>query len=380
MPVHGHHDPRFAAVREALERNIDSGEELGAAIAVDIDGDLVVDLWGGYADAARTRPWERDTIVNVWSTTKEVTALAVLMCVERGLVDLDAPVATYWPEFAANGKDGILVRHVMAHTSGVSGWDQPVTVEDMYDWERSTSRLAEQAPWWEPGTASGYHAQNQGHLLGEIVRRTTGLSLKRFVDEEIAGPLGVDLRIGAEPDHDDRIAEIVPPPPLDMDLSDVPPDAPVIRTFTGPAADAANANTMPWRRADMGALNGHTNARALARTLSVISRGGEVDGVRLLSKDVIDRIFDEQARGVDLVLGVPLRWGIGFGLPEPATLPYIPDERICFWGGWGGSLTIMVPEHRATVSYVMNKMAPGIIGSDRSEAYVRAAFTAAGIA
>ncbi len=379
MTVHGHAEPRFAAVRDALDANLVAGEELGAAVAVDVDGELVVDLWGGHADVARTRPWERDTIVNVWSSTKEVTALAVLVCVERGLVDLDAPVATYWPEFAANGKDGILVRHVMGHTSGVSGWEQPFTVEDMYDWGLSTRRLAEQAPWWEPGTASGYHAQDQGHLLGEIVRRVTGRSLKAFVAEEIAGPLGVDLQIGAGPEDDHRIAEIVPPPPLEMDLSALPPDAPVIKTFTGPVADAANANTVPWRRADMGALNGHTTARALARTLSVISRGGAVDGVRLLSDATIDRIFEEQARGIDLVLGVPLRWGIGFGLPEPATVPYIPDGRICFWGGWGGSMTIMVPEHRLTVSYVMNRMAGGIIGSDRSATYVGAVFAAAGV-
>src|SRR5690606_8039862 len=188
MIVNGHQHPRFDRLRERLEENLASGEELGAAVAVDLDGQTVVDLWGGHADVARTRPWERDTIVNVWSTTKEVTALAMLILAERGLVDLDAPVATYWPDFAKNGKENVLVRHVMAHTSGVSGWEQPFVVEDMYDWELSTSRLAEQAPWWEPGTASGYHAQNQGHLLGEIVRRVTGRSLKQFVAEEIAAP------------------------------------------------------------------------------------------------------------------------------------------------------------------------------------------------
>lgn len=371
MIVNGHQDPRFDRLRERLEENLASGEELGAAVAVDLDGQTVVDLWGGHADVARTRPWERDTIVNVWSTTKEVTALAMLILAERGLVDLDAPVATYWPDFAKNGKENVLVRHVMAHTSGVSGWEQPFVVEDMYDWELSTSRLAEQAPWWEPGTASGYHAQNQGHLLGEIVRRVTGRSLKQFVAEEIAAPLGVDLQIGAKPEDDGRIAEIVPPPPLDIDLSQVDFDSPMAKTFMGPVADASKANTAEWRAADMGALNGHTNARALARTFSVISRGGEIDGVRLLSQPTIDRIFEEQARGVDLVLGVPLRFGIGFGLPEPASLPYLPDdERVCFWGGWGGSLTVMFPDRRLTVSYVMNKMAPGIIGSERAAAYV----------
>lgn len=378
MTIHGHADPRFDGLHEALAANLASGDELGAAIAVDHHGETLVDLWGGYADAARTRPWERDTIVNVWSTTKEISALAVLVLVERGLVDLDAPVATYWPEFAQNGKDGVLVRHVMSHTSGVSGWDQPVTVEDMYDRETSTARLATQVPWWEPGTASGYHAQNQGHLIGEIVRRVSGRTLTQFVAEEIAGPLDVDLQIGAREQDDDRIAEIVPPPPLDIDLTQVELDSPMVRTFTGPVADANAANTIPWRRAELGALNGHTNARALARTFSVVSREGAVEDVQLLSKETIEQIFREQSHGVDLVLGVPLRFGIGYALSEPATLPYIPDERVCFWGGWGGSMTIMFPDRGLTISYVMNKMAPGIIGSDRSEAYVREILAAMG--
>lgn len=370
MTVDGTYDPRFAGLRDLLNANLASGEELGAAIAVDVDGETVVDLWGGHADVARTRPWERDTIVNVWSTTKEITALAILTLVERGLVDLDAPVSTYWPEFAQNGKDQILVRHVMSHTSGVSGWDQPIELENLYDWELSTSKLAEQSPWWEPGTASGYHAQNQGHLLGEIVRRVTGRPLKQYVAEEIAAPLGVDLQIGAGPADDDRIAEIVPPPPLPIDFASIDLESAMAKTFMGPMADAAAANTIPWRRADMGGLNGHSNARALARAFSVISRGGEIDGVRLLSPSTIDRIFEEQSNGVDLVLGVPLRFGIGFGLPEQTTLPYIPEGRVCFWGGWGGSLTVMFPERRMTVSYVMNKMASGIIGSDRAAAYM----------
>ncbi|WP_205013801.1 serine hydrolase domain-containing protein [Nocardioides albidus] len=378
MTVHGDHDPRFDRLREVFAANLDSGEELGAAIAVDLDGETLVDLWGGHADVARSRPWEADTIVNVWSTTKEITALAILLLVERGLVDVHEPVATYWPEFAQNGKESILVRHLLAHTSGVSGWEQPFTIEDMYDWESSTARLAAQAPWWEPGTASGYHANNQGHLLGEVLRRVTGVPLKQFVADEIAAPLGVDLQIGARAEDDDRVAEIVPPPPLPIDFSQIDPDSPMAKTFMGPVADANAANTVPWRRADMGALNGHTNARALARTFSVVSRGGEVDGVRLLSKDTIDLVFEEQSRNVDLVLGVPLRFGIGFALPEPATLPYIPDERICFWGGWGGSLTVMFPERRLTVSYVMNKMAPGIIGSDRSAAYFTEILSALG--
>lgn len=370
---------QFSAVRSALEDNLASGEELGASIYVDLDGERVVDLWGGSRDEDRATPWTEDTLTNVWSTTKTVTSLAAMVLVSRGQLDPYAPVARYWPEFAAAGKEGIEVRHLMSHTSGVSGWDPPFTVEDMYDWESATSRLAAQAPWWEPGTASGYHANNQGHLVGEVLRRITGTPLKQFVAEELAGPLGADFSIGAREQDWGRVAPVVPPPPLPFDLAALPPDSPVVRTFTGPVADAARANTPGWRRADMGALNGHGNARSVARLLSVVARGGEVDGVRLLSPEAIDMIFDEQSDGTDLVLGVPVRFGIGWALPKPELVPYVPEGRICFWGGWGGSLIITDLERRLTISYMMNKMAPGIIGSARSEGYVRAVYDALGV-
>ena len=201
-------------------------------------------MWGGFADEARTTPWTADTIVNVWSTTKTVTNLAALMLVDRGLLDPYAPVARYWPEFAANGKEQVEVRHLLSHTSGVSGWEQPVSVEDMYDWETSTARLAAQAPWWTPGTASGYHALNQGHLVGEVIRRVSGKPLRQFVAEEIAGPLRADFQIGAAQRDWGRVAEIIPPPPLDFDLAAAGLDSPMVKTFTGPAADAA-APTRP---------------------------------------------------------------------------------------------------------------------------------------
>jgi len=378
--VQGTCDDRFSAVREALEANLASGDELGASVFVDLDGQTVVDLWGGHRDVARTEPWTEDTITNVWSTTKTVTSLAALLLVERGELDVHAPVARYWPEFAANGKQDVEVRHLMAHTSGVSGWEQPFTVEDMYDWESSTARLAAQAPWWEPGSASGYHANNQGHLVGEVVRRITGTRLRELVAEELAGPLGADFQIGARRSDWGRIADVVPPPPLAIDFASLDPDSPVVKTFTGPVANAANANTPGWREADLGALNGHGNARSVARLLSPVARGGQVDGVRLLSPGTIDTIFEEQADGTDLVLGVPLRWGIGFALPQQDTVPYIPDGRICFWGGWGGSLIVMDLDRRMTFAYMMNKMAAGIIGSPRSAAYLGALYAALGVA
>lgn len=373
MTVRGECDPEFAGVRDSLVANIDSGDELGASVVVDVDGRRVVDIWGGHRDVDRTTEWSEDTITNVWSTTKTVTNLAALMLMDRGVLDPYSPVARYWPEFAAAGKDQIEVRHLMSHTSGVSGWNRPFSTEDLYDWESATAKLAAQEPWWDSRTTSGYHAVNQGHLIGELIRRITGKSLRAFVADEISGPLGADFQIGADERNWHRIADVVPPPPPAEDTYADPLKI-RRRTFLGPLVQAASANTAPWRRADMGAVNGHGNARSVARILSVISRGGEVDGIRLLGPDVIDLIFQEQSNGIDLALGVPLRFGIGYGLPQLDTVPYIPDGRICFWGGWGGSLVVMHPESRMTFSYMMNKMGPGIIGSDRAEQYLRATY------
>jgi CubicO group peptidase (beta-lactamase class C family) len=376
--IHGHCDDNFDKVRAALADNIASGEEVGACIAIDIDGECVVDIWGGCTDAARTTAWSRDTIVNVWSSTKTVTSLAALMVIDRGLIEPAAPVCAYWPEFAVNGKQDIEIRHILSHTSGVSGWDLPFTTEDMYDWDKSTAALAAQAPWWEPGTASGYHAHNQGHLIGEVIRRVTGRTLKEFVRDEIAGPLGADFQIGASPTDYGRIAEIIAPPPLELPLDLLPEDSPMRKTFSGPPPNADAANTAAWRDADMGALNGHGNARSLAAIQSAISLGGKARGVQLLKPETVEMIFDAQANGTDLVIPAPLRWGIGYALARTEALPYVPDEKICFWGGWGGSMVLMCPDRRATIAYVMNRMGPGLLGSERTATYATLIFDALG--
>lgn len=377
--VDGHFAPKFAALAEALDRAITADEECGAAIAIDVDGESVVDIWGGHADADRTTPWTSDTIVNVWSSTKNVTALAGLMLIDRGLIEAHTPVAEVWPEFGANGKQHIEFRHLLTHSSGLSAWEQPVAIEDVLDWDRSTSMLAAQAPWWQPGTATGYHALTHGHLIGEVLRRVSGRSLKRFVAEEIAGPLGADFQIGAAPQDDGRIADIIAPtdpfegiPPMEQWTEQM------LKTFTGPAPDPLIANTAAWRAADVGAANGHTNARALTKILSAISLGGTVDGVQLLRPQTVERIFETQIQGPDLVLaGHHLRMGLGFGLPSPA-IGYIPDGKICFWGGWGGSWESMNPDHGTTIAYVMNKMGPGIEGSARTDRYFRLIYEALG--
>jgi CubicO group peptidase (beta-lactamase class C family) len=372
--VHGSCDERFAGVREALSQQLD-GDELGASIAVDLDGETVVDLWGGYRDVERTTPWTQDTIVNVWSTTKTVLSLAALMLVERGELDVYAPVGDYWPEFSAKGKKDVEVRHLMAHTSGVPAWEQPFSIRDMYDWESATEKLAAQRPWWEPGTASGYHAANQGHLVGEVIRRITGKTFQKFVADEIAGPLRADFQIGAREQDWARIAPLVPPPRMEPDPN-VDPTSVATRTWMGPTMSTRATTSPEWRAADLGALNGHSNARGVLDVMRVMSLGGEAGGVRLLSPKTIDLVFDVQADGVDLVLEAPFRWGIGFCLGTP-TLPYIPEGAF-YWGGWGGSMIVMDPARRLTISYMMNRMAPGLLGSDRSEAYVRAVYSPLG--
>lgn len=376
--IQGRCADEFKPVRDVLVDALDRGDDLGASVAITIEGESMVDLWGGWADEGRTTPWEEHTITNVWSTTKTVTALAALMLVDRGELDLDAPVASYWPEFAANGKSDVEVRHLLSHTSGVSGWEQPIVIEDIYDWDSATSRLAAQAPWWTPGTASGYHALNQGHLVGEVVRRVSGRSLKIFVAEEIAEPLGADFQIGLDPKDYGRVANVVPPPPMPMDPDGFDPDSPASKTFTGPVADATVAWSDGWRAADIGAANGHGNARSVARIQSVVANGGEVDGIRLLGAGTIDRIFDEQANGVDLVIGIPLRFGMGYALPQPDTFPYIPDGRVCFWGGWGGSMVVADTDRKLSIAYMMNRMQPGLVGNPTSAAIIAAAYQTLG--
>lgn len=336
---------QFAPVREALAASLND-KDVGASVAVYLDGEPVVDLWGGHSDEARTVPWERDTIVNTWSTTKTMTALCALVLADRGELDLDAPVARYWPEFAANGKDDVRVRQLLGHTAGLPTWDVPMTVEDLYDWPTATARLAAQAPAWKPGTEAGYHATTYGYLIGEVVRRVTGRTLGVFFAEEIAGPLGADFHIGLPAEHDHRVSPVIAPPERPRD-PDATPERP-----GNPHIVAATANTEAWRRAEIPAVNGHGNARSVAAVQSVLACGGTARGVRLLSEAGCERALEEQFAGTDSVLGVPMRWGMGYSLNSGQ----LPNPRTCSWGGWGGSMVLVDMDARLTVTYVMNRM------------------------
>ncbi|MFI5041175.1 MAG: serine hydrolase domain-containing protein, partial [Acidimicrobiales bacterium] len=328
VEVHGTCDDRFSGVREALSATLSDGRDVGASAAVFVDGEAVVDVWGGFADEARTVPWGRDTMTNVWSSTKTVTALCALVLADRGELDLHAPVARYWPEFKAAGKEAVEVRHLLGHTAGLSGWAEPITVEDLFDWEKCTSLLAAQEPWWEPGTQSGYHAVTQGYLVGEVIRRITGQTVGRFLATELAGPLSADFHIGLDAAEDARVSNVIPPPAFDIDLTTVDPHGIAIRSFANPPLDATWAWMRAWRAAEIPAANGQGNARSLGLVQSVLACGGTVGGRRFLSERGCNAVFEEQASGVDLVIGMPVRFGMGYGLSAEAA-PIGVGERMC---------------------------------------------------
>jgi CubicO group peptidase (beta-lactamase class C family) len=368
-PIHGSCDARFAPVREALEENLRSRGELGAAVAICLEGRPVVDLWAGWADERRTRPWERDTLVAVFSVGKAMAALCVLMLAERGAIDLDAPVATYWPEFAASGKRDVTVRMVLSHRAGLPAIRREVGDHEIYDWERMASTLAAEAPWWEPGTAHGYHVNTFGFLTGELVRRVSGDRIGAFLRREVAGPLGADFHIGLGAEHDERTADYVfaaqPPAPADDGLAGEPVEMDAERllllgrTYLNPPAlsGIGTVNTRAWRAAEIPSTNGHATARAVARIYSALAGGGAIDGVRLVSRETIEAATAEASSGPDIVLGRSSRFGLGFQLTQPERR-LGPNAGSFGHFGAGGSLGFADPEAGLSFAYAMNSAGP----------------------
>ena len=343
-------DDRFAPVGAVFEDGLAGGAEVGASVCVNVDGQTVVDLWGGFADAAGTRPWQQDTIVNVYSCTKTMTALTALLLADRGEVDLAAPVSRYWPRFAANGKDNVTVAHLLSHSSGLSGWAQPIEAADLYDWAKVTGLLAAQAPFWPPGTASGYHVLTQGYLVGEVVRRITGRTLGTVFRQEFAEPLGADFHVGLPADEDARVAEVIPPAGGTTPFADL--TALQANAATNPQLDVAATDSRAWRGAEIPAANGTSNARAMATILAVLACGGVAAGRRLLSEAGCRRALEIQVEGRDLILNLPLRFGLGFAVAAQL----MPNPNTLYWGGLGGSLVIVDLDARTTFAYAPNRM------------------------
>lgn len=360
---HGFVQDKYAAVREAFDANLESGADVGASYCATVGGETVVDIWGGHADEAKTRAWERDTIVNVYSTTKTMTALTALLIADRGELDFDAPVTRYWPEFAAGGKGDIKVSHLMSHSAGLSGWKEPIAKEDFYDWEKCTTLLAAQEPFWKPGTAPGYHAVTQGYLVGEVVRRITGKSLGTVFREEIAEPLGADFHIGLAASEDERVGDLIPPP-AGAAISDRSMDPLPKNMATNPGIDVLATRTRAWRGAEIPAAGGTSNARAVAEIHAILANGGVAKGKRFLSEAGCRKALERQIEGEDLILGIPVRYGMGFGLPG-GMVP-LPNPNTIYWGGYGGSLVIIDMDAQTTFGYVMNRMEGTTTGDTRA--------------
>jgi CubicO group peptidase (beta-lactamase class C family) len=317
MNIEGSCDDRFARVRDAFEANFTERGDVGACFAVTLEGEYVVDLWGGYQDAARSRPWVEDTIINVYSTTKTMTFLCALMLADRGELNLDAPVADYWPEFAAGGKEQVLVKHLLSHSAGLPGFSRNLSSEELYDWDLCCADLAAQSPWWTPGSQSGYHAITQGYLIGELVKRITGRSLGTYFRDEIARPLDADFHIGVDPRDFPRIADLIEAvetaPILEADPESIPG-----RVFGGLESTPESTASAGWRQAEIPAANGHGNARSVVRAQTPLANGGKAFGVELLSAAGCARALEPQTDGQDLVLGLPIRFAMGYALPTDA--------------------------------------------------------------
>jgi CubicO group peptidase (beta-lactamase class C family) len=376
IPVHGTCDARFSKVKELFQNSFDSGQEIGAAVSFVLDGESVVDLWGGHCDDARTREWERDTLVNVFSTTKGMTAICAHQLIEQDLLDLDTPVAKYWPEFAAAGKQDLLVRWLLSHKAGLCAIRTPLPEDSLYNWNRMCAALAEQEPWWTPGDGHGYHAITFGFLVGELVRRISGESIGTYFRKQVAEPLNADFHIGLSADHDARTATLYG---IIAGNRPAPPNA---ATNTGPWADPTTmqgaaflnpppihgaVNTREWRAAEIPAVNGHGTARALARIYGALARGGEIDGVRILNPATINRAITEEACGPDrLLAGAPMRFGLGFMLSDDSANKYArlsPNRRAFGHAGAGGSLGMADPDAKIGFGFTMNNLQAGLVSA-----------------
>jgi CubicO group peptidase (beta-lactamase class C family) len=364
--------PGFDGVREVFAANLAGDQEVGAAVSVYLHGRKIVDLWGGIADPQTGRRWERDTLQVVYSTTKGIVAACAHLLAQRGELDLDAPVATYWPEFAANGKERIPVRWLLTHQAGLPAIDQPITPAQAIAWEPMVTALAAQRPAWEPGTGHGYHGMTYGWLVGEVVRRVTGRSIGTFLAEEIAAPLGLDLWIGLPESEHHRVSHIIAALPdwdalSRIDLATLPePMREVMAAYADPTSLTVRSmrvisppldhNDPKEQAAEIPSTNGICTAHALARFYAALI--GEVDGHRVLSPATLAAATAEQVSGLDRILRVPVRIGTGFGLPTPDAYWYSPTAF--GFGGLGGSLGFADPATGLAFGYVMNHLLEGV--------------------
>ena len=369
MIINGFCDEKFGLVFEEFERNFTEREDVGASFCATIEGEVVIDLWGGYRDKARSKPWEQDTIVNVFSSTKPFYFLAIAILADQGRLNYHDKVIKYWPEYGQKGKQDTEIRHFLSHSAGLPGFGKQLSLEDICDWDLVISILEEQEPWWEPGAMAHYHALTQGFLVGEIIKRVTDQSLGTFVQKAITEPLKTDFHIGLSRDVFPRVATTLLPPPHPNNSENKKSISKRSNPFEGrveghPTCMPAETNSDLWRLAEVPGGNGHGNARSIARVASLIANAGKVDGITLLSEDGIKHMLEPQIMMGDVELGMgpglnSERWGGPKG------------AKVSWWGGHGGSTNFADLSNRVGLSFVMNQMNYDIVGGPRGESLHR---------
>jgi len=372
MEIHGECDPQFSKVKETFEKLYREDREIGSCFAVYRDGNPLVDLWGGFQDKDKTKLWQKDNLVTVYSTTKGVAAFCIALAMEKGLLKYEEKVSTYWPEFASNGKKDITIGMLMSHQAGICS-PETRNVDDYYNQNLMAEKLARMTPIWEPGTASGYHSMTFGWLTSELILRVTGKSLGTFFREEVGDQHEIDFYIGLPESEDHRVAELVP---FDIVRNENSEQQQVQLTDAqksqrNSAGTLDIQNTKEWRQAEIPSANGQGNAGGLAKLYSLIVP--EDSNLKLLKDDTVNQMTTMQIEGRDLVLAVQVRWGVGFILNKHKII-YGPIEGAFGHSGYGGSCAFGDPENKIGVSYVMNRMLDNFNADGRSIELINATY------
>lgn len=372
VEIHGFAHAPFGRVKDQFARHFEDGLELGARFSLCRDGEVVVDLWGGFADRRGERAFDDTTLTQIFSTTKAVAALLIARLVDAGALAYDEPVARVWPEFARAGKRDITVGQAMSHQAGLAGLPGPFEPFEWFDWDKICARIEAMAPLWPPGTASGYHPVTIGYIAGEIFRRADGRTMARALQEDLATPFGLDLSIGVTPEMRPRIADIRRPPAL-PDLG--PVNEPKSLAFLSPWSTPAGGAQGEARAAPIPSTNGHATALALARLMSALAGDGTLDGQAILSRRTIAEASRERIRGQDLVLPFEISWAAGF-MRNAGLNIWGPGRQTFGHAGWGGSVAFADPEARLAGAYVMNRQDVHLIGDPRPRRLIEAAYAA----
>jgi CubicO group peptidase (beta-lactamase class C family) len=372
--IEGSVAPGFERVRDAFAANFarnDAYQELGASLCAYRGGRRVVDLWGGYTNRDRAHRWQRDSLINVYSTTKGISAIAIAMLADEGRLDYAAPVTRYWPEYGAAGKEATTVAQLLSHQAGLTGFTEPTTVDDLFDWPRITARLARQAPLLPPGGATSYHAMTWGFLAGEVFRRAAGESIGTFLRRRIGEPLGADVFIGLHESLESRVATLYGPREApDLSALTQPPQA--LAAMVNPQLDPETPNRRAWRAAEIPAANGQASAQGIARIYAALANGGALDGTRLLSRVGIERMLTRQTGRTDLLIGATDNWGMGMSHNALGMLG--PDPNTFGHTGWGGSFGAANLDANVAIGYVCNQMGAQLVGDPRATALCDAIF------